>query len=172
MESSTTAEIVSTFTERVCLDAKDLTSNWMSNLERKVRDNLSTRRSSKIGCILEVLKVNVHNVKNNVRLGNIFYVPVTVRALKPEVGVSVSATVCMILPTGIICSVANNQLKVFVASKSMDGYTIDSIEQVCKNEETGDEIKYGDEVDVILTIVQYRTDKKDFSCCGRLSKSN
>jgi len=153
--------------KRICLDAKYLDNNIYKHLFDKII--LMTRDECSLdhGYILVVDKIE-KIIDNYISPGTsdiVFIVLFSATVLKPTTGTCIEGKVIKIFEAGIRVLVAD-KMKVLILASELEGYTMNDnkTSYICGDTEISD----GDIVDIEITGLKYRSDKRDYICFGKL----
>jgi DNA-directed RNA polymerase subunit E'/Rpb7 len=150
----------------ICLESKYLTKNINVHLLNKIQQSLSLYCSKDIGHVINVIKIIdiLNHEIDRANGANIFSIQFEAEALKPEPGLILSGTVCMIYKDGIFIEVLKDRQKMLIPTIYLKEYVFD--ESVPSYNNNGNIIQKGDTLTAKVTASQYNN--KTFSCFGSI----
>jgi DNA-directed RNA polymerase subunit E'/Rpb7 len=151
--------MISIIKKRVYLDPQYLDENIMNHLLKKINELYVGECSKEYGHILSIIQI-LKIIDNE---DTIFTVLIEAETLKPDVGIILEGTVCMLFKDGIFTQISEKQ-KMLIPNLTIKGYTYDETSQTYSNGKK--KIKEGDKIQAVVTASQYN--KKNFSCIGCL----
>ena len=151
--------MISIIKKRVYLDPQYLDENIMNHLLKKIKELYVGECSKEYGHILSIIQI-LKIIDNE---DTIFTVLIEAETLKPDVGIILEGTVCMLFKDGIFTQISEKQ-KMLIPNLTIKGYMYDETSQTYSNGKKT--IKEGDKIQAVVTASQYN--KKNFSCIGCL----
>ena len=154
--------------QKVSIESKFLDNNVTKHLFDKLQKTMTGKCTLEYGYILKINKI-ITVGENSITPANssvVFDLIYEAEVLKPNVGDDLSGTVCMVFKHGIFVDI-QGKIKVLIPVSSMESYTFDNSRFVHNN---GTEISVG--INVTITIVMIKYEKKQFSCIGKLKLKN
>lgn len=153
-------------TRRICIPHEDLHSDINDCILERIKETTLNECTKEDGFILSIKNLVgdiQDNYISNANCENVFIVKFLAETLKPENGKQFTGIVCMIFSGGIFVNIKNKQ-KVLIPVSALNEYKFDQSTKSFKKNK--DEIKEGDELDIIITGTKYS--KQTFSCFGIL----
>lgn len=157
--------------KRVTLESRYLDEDIESHLLTKVSNIVKGKCTQEYGRILEVKRL-VDTGKNWIAAGDsraIFVLEFEAEIFKPEKGL-VSGNVIQVYADGIFTKVLGGHQMVMIPSHSIKSYRYVEEDNMYVNKD-GHQIKLGDEVEVFITAIQFKNQKRGFDCIGSLKES-
>lgn len=151
-------------TKRVVLPPKYIDSKIKKHIKNLL--NIYTNKDKcckEYGYLLNIMKViSITCIEDN-----IFQVIFEAECLKPVIGFGGIGTVWKIYKDGIFVNIKERQ-KMLIPANILSQHSFDESTQSFVSNTSSDDIKEGDDIDVVVTNLQYNNGK--FSCFGSLKE--
>lgn len=151
-------------TKRVVLPPKYIDSKIKKHIKHLLNTYTNKDKCCKeYGYLLNIKKViSITCIEDN-----IFQVIFDAECLKPEIGVGSNGTVWRIYKDGIFVNIKERQ-KMLIPAQHLSQHSFDDSTQSFVSNTGGETIKEGDDIDVVVTNLQFNNGK--FSCFGSLKE--
>tara|TARA_Y100000389_G_C17288480_1_gene426736 strand:- start:103 stop:594 length:492 start_codon:yes stop_codon:yes gene_type:complete len=149
---------------RICLPSRFIDSDIKMHLLNEISKKVEEECTKDYGHILSVEKITkiISHTISRSNCDNVFIVEFKAITLKPEIGMGVSGTVCMVYKDGIFINIFDKQKLLIPFSLMNDECKFDPINNMYFRKDKC--IKVGDELEAKITAIQFNN--KSFSCIG------